>query len=429
MATAPLTDKELREALAAIKKHGSQRAAALALGIPRNTLKSRIEAARDRRLTAARKTKSASVVEGEVAALQRQLARVTTDRDALRARMASHIRVDAEAEALRDEIFHLSRRTPQPPEWLTKTRAGKKSFPGTPTALWSDFHWGEVISEAETAGLNRFDAAVARARLKRLTEKTLDLTLNHLSSPDYPGIVVALGGDMISGEIHPELAETNDLSAHGAVHDLADHLIAALTEIGRHFPRVFVPCVVGNHGRGTLKPRMKNVISSSFDWLLYCIVERHFKADNKYSFLVSSSVDCTYRIYNHRYLLTHGDRLGVKGGDGIIGLLGPIKRGQTKILNAEAQIGREFDTLVMGHWHSYLSLPGILVNGSLCGYNEYARLQLRAAYQEPVQALWWTHPEWGINWQTRIMLDRPPQAGPADWLSVDARRAGSAARA
>src|SRR5262249_43643226 len=103
---------------------------------------------------------------------------------------------------------------------------------------------------------------------------------------------------------------------------------------------------------------------------------------------------------------THGDLLGVKGGDGIIGALGPIMRGALKTSRSEAQIDREFDTLVIGHWHQYLTLPGLIVNNSLKGYDEFARLALRAPYSRPSQALWFSHPEHGITAHWQVYLDK-----------------------
>jgi hypothetical protein len=114
-------------------------------------------------------------------------------------------------------------------------------------------------------------------------------------------------------------------------------------------------------------------------------------------------------VFGHRYMLTHGDSLGVKGGDGIIGALGPVMRGRVKLHTSEAQIGREFDTLIMGHWHQYLPMPGLIVNGSLKGYDEYARLFLRARYQPPIQALWFTHPRRGVTAHWPVYLEDGPE--------------------
>jgi hypothetical protein len=131
------------------------------------------------------------------------------------------------------------------------------------------------------------------------------------------------------------------------------------------------------------------------------------------------NADCAFNIFGHRYLLTHGDSLGTKGGDGIIGALGPIMRGTLKTHRSEAQIGRDFDTLLIGHWHQYITLPGLIVNNSLKGYDEYAHLVLRAPYSRPSQALWFTHPEHGLtaHWQVYLEKQLPRRSEAKPWVS------------
>jgi hypothetical protein len=121
----------------------------------------------------------------------------------------------------------------------------------------------------------------------------------------------------------------------------------------------------------------------------------------------------------HRYLLTHGDSLGVKGGDGLIGALGPIMRGTIKLNRQESQIGRDFDTAIMGHWHQYLTLPGLIVNNSLKGYDEFSHLALRAPYSRPSQALWFTHPEHGItaHWQVYLEGRKRFERASDEWVT------------
>ena len=50
-------------------------------------------------------------------------------------------------------------------------------------------------------------------------------------NPNYPGIVVPLGGDMISGSIHDELIETNDGTSIEHVIELVDVLSLSLIHI------------------------------------------------------------------------------------------------------------------------------------------------------------------------------------------------------
>jgi hypothetical protein len=322
------------------------------------------------------------------------------------------------AERIRTEIFNLATYTPDPPKWLTpgKPPLGHR---GTPVALWSDWHYGEVVRPEEVGGVNVFDSDVARARVDQLVNTTIDLCYNHMGRAEakYPGIVVCLGGDMMTGEIHEELLATNDRTNHQQVNELTDILIAALTELADKFGNIFVPCVPGNHGRSTRKPRMKGRVFTSYEWLVYCALERYFRGDKRLQFFIPSDGDAYFKVYGHRFLLTHGDTLGVKGGDGIIGAIGPIMRGSIKVGRSEAEIGRNIDTILMGHWHQMLWLPGAIVNGALKGYDEYARLALRAPYSRPSQALFFVHPEHGITAKWEVYLDKGRTVADAgEWI-------------
>lgn len=309
------------------------------------------------------------------------------------------------AETIREAIFTMAGHTIDPPEWLIKEgHAGKR---GAPMTIWSDWHAGELVVKEEVAGVNEFNEAIMRKRAKKLVETTIDLAYNHMgrAKTQYPGCIVCLGGDMITGDIHEELLATNDRTPQQSVNDLTDVLAAGLDTMAGKFGRLFVPCVVGNHGRSTRKPRMKGRVFTSIEWLIYCNLERHFRKSKHIQFMIPGETDAYFSVFGHRYLLTHGDSLGVKGGDGIIGAMGPIMRGAIKVGRSEAQIGRDFDTIVMGHWHQYLTFPGVIVNNALIGYNEYARLGLRAPYSRPSQALWFTHPEHGITAHWQVYLE------------------------
>lgn len=70
--------------------------------------------------------------------------------------------------------------------------------------------------------------------------------------------------------------------------------------------------------------------------------------------------------------------------------------------------GRPFDTLLVGHWHQFMSLSaqGLVVNGTLKGYDEYARGK-GFAPEPPTQGLLVVTPERGITGQMPIfVMDR-----------------------
>lgn len=441
MASPPLSKKEVKrreDMLAACLRegfapkgvangHGSAcEEAARRLGLPSGTLQRDI---------AARRIKAdwSKYVEPEPAAPEPiETAKLNDDRRTERALRDKITRLEAQLRELdrenvserevRERILKLAAETPDPPKWLVQDRKGS-GVTGVPSTIWSDWHVGENVSAAEMHGSNAFSLAIAETRIRRLVERTVDLCFQHMTSPRYPGIVVNLIGDLVSGGIHPELAETDEDDLFPVILWTVDRLIASLTALADRFGMVFVACAPGNHGRAfDKKPRAKRYAYRNADWLICCLVERHFKAvgDKRVQFSIPPSGDVLYRVFSHRYMATHGDMLGVKGGDGIIGAIGPIMRGEIKMRHSEAQIGRDYDTLVMGHWHQMLWLPRAIVNNTLKGPDEYSRKFLRAPATPPSQALWFTHPKHGITCRWEVLLDDRSVAASDDWVSVRA---------
>jgi hypothetical protein len=358
--------------------------------------------------------------EPEPSAFDKRLVALQDENSTLRRELKQAVRDSLDTEKVRREIIGISGMSPNPPTWTTDLDARDHSGPGIPMVLWSDWHWGEVVRSNEVGGVNEFNLAIAKARCRKMVDKIVKLAFQHQVHHGYPGIIVSLNGDMIGGEIHQELADTNELKTIPAVLDIFNTLIAMLEEMAKHFGNVFVTGIVGNHGRNTLKPRAKSRVYTSYEWLLYIMLERYFAERNpKVRFFVPSDIDALVKVNSTRYLFTHGDALGTRGGDGIIGALGPIMRGKIKTSHSNAQVGRDFDTLVIGHWHQYLPLPGLIVNGALKGYDEFARTILRATFQRPIQAMWYDHPKVGITKHEPLYLEDQLQVPTADggWVS------------
>lgn len=416
---AKISQEEIKAAVDAWVAHDhSRKKAAATLGLTVPALQRRLEAARE-----VSPENAAAVAQGNhperVNPFDARLIGLQDELASVKRELKQAIRDNLSAEKVRREIIGLADYSAEPPAWTVDLANRDHSGPGVPMTLWSDWHWSEVVKRSEVGGVNEFNLTIAKARAQRLLDKIVKLAFNHQVHAGYPGIVVMLGGDMISGEIHGELTDTNELKTAPALWDLFSVLVAMLRELADKFGNVFVPCVVGNHGRMSLKPRMKSRVYTSFEWLLYVMLEREFKDDPRVQFYVPNDIDALFRVNGSRYLLTHGDALGVKGGDGIIGALGPIMRGRIKTAHSNAQVGRDFDHIVIGHWHQYLPLPGCIVNGSLKGYDEFARTALRASFQLPIQAMWYDHPRIGITKHEPIYLEDQRSEGASDgWVSV-----------
>lgn len=316
---------------------------------------------------------------------------------------------------VRERILGLTGTPATPPPWTLDPKGKVSDLTGVPTLFCSDWHWGEVVRPAEIGGVNEYNLEIAKARAERLVTTTCELLTKHLASPRYPGICLLLGGDMISGDIHEELSLTNQEPTMVVWLDLLGVLQRSIELLHQTFGKVFVVGVTGNHGRNTHKTPMKRRNHSNFDWLLYQSLARHFKDQKGISFLIPEGSDAQFRLYNRRYLLTHGDQF--RGGDGIIGPLGPITRGDIKKRSRQSQINAGYDTLLMGHWHQYINLDSLIVNGSLKGYDEYAS-QSNFKFESPRQALWVTHPELGITFSMPVYAERPKAATTHEWAAV-----------
>jgi hypothetical protein len=314
----------------------------------------------------------------EVEALKRQLREAQADRSLQT--WAKQLITGLDARA----------RNAAPAVWL-QGQTTSVGAAGIPTLLLSDFHWGEVVRASEVGGVNEFNTAIARERLQRVTEKTCDLLRNHVVG-DYPGIVVCLGGDMISGSIHDELEQTNDGTVMEQALDVFEHLQTALRTLADEFGKVHVPAVTGNHGRSNRKWQAKRRATLSYEWLVYQFLQRAFADDKRITWAIPDGPDVDFDLLGTRYRLTHGDTF--KAGDGIIGPLGPITRGTLKRSHMAASMHQPFDYLLMGHWHTLIWGSGQIVNGSLKGFDEFA-MTLSVTPEPPAQALWLTNEKHG----------------------------------
>ncbi|MAH44953.1 hypothetical protein CMI37_03940 [Candidatus Pacearchaeota archaeon] len=332
----------------------------------------------------------------EITTLSRQLSKTKTERDVLRAQV-KELESDLDVAEARSQLStRLAGHTYKPPTWLT--RKPKKSS-GVVCTILSDTHFDEIVRPEEIGFRNEYDRKIAVKRLKSYFQKVILLTKDYITGINYEGCVLFLGGDIFSGDIHEELTETNEDTMLGSVIFWTEQIQAGINLLAEHFDYVHIPCVVGNHGRRTRRPRMKLRARDNFDWFLYQTLEERFKDNKKVTFDVASGADLMVDVQDTTYLLTHGDQ--ARGGGGIGGIWPPLMR-----LVARKRNNTDFDYMVLGHFHQLIMAPssGFLLNGSLKGYDEFAAIE-NFAYEIPQQALWINVPDKGILWQTALLVE------------------------
>lgn len=286
----------------------------------------------------------------------------------------------------------------EPPKWMLPKPSSRKKH-ATLALILSDTHFDEVVEPDEVGYLNKYDRLIAEKRLRMWTENSVKIARHHLAGVTYDGVLVMLGGDIFSGDIHDELSQTNEDTMLGSLLHWSEQISASLGVLADEFGKVHVAAVPGNHGRTTRKPRAKLRARTNFDWLLGKMVERHYNRDSRFSFQISDNADCMIQVYEFGHLLTHGDQ--VSGGGGIGGIWPPIMRMRARKAQRAMEIGQPFHTMWLGHWHQYISTPNLIVNGSTKGTDEYAWLN-NFGHEQPQQALAIITPEHNVTIQAPV---------------------------
>lgn len=285
----------------------------------------------------------------------------------------------------------------QPPKWLSPAKPKKSA--ATPIAMLSDTHFDEVVLPEEIDYLNAYNREIATMRLEKWAKNVIKITRHYLSGMTYDGFVLILGGDIFSGDIHEELKETNADTQLASLLYWSEQLCSAIELLKSEFGKVHVTSVVGNHGRTTRKPRAKLRVKTNYDWLLAKMIERYFEKDSAVTFQIPEGADSFISVYGYGQLITHGDQ--ASGGGGIGGIYPPVMRLRARKAQRFLATGTNFSTLWMGHWHQLIQTQGLIVNGSLKGYDEYAMVS-NFAFEQPQQALAILTPERGLTIQAPI---------------------------
>lgn len=325
----------------------------------------------------------------------------------LRKQLDDALKKVADLEDIRKAVFNLKPENLRVPEWQTRASSKASSIPEIATLFTSDFQVGEVIREEELEYPNSYNPDVFCERYRRLVRTSVKLLEREDPQMRYPGFIYLRGGDAISGNIHADLAETQSLTCVEQTQLVAEEEIRGLEELLRAVPQVTVYSVPGNHDRTTPKPRSKRFVALTYDQLCIWTIEKYFsaKGEKRIKFITPPSGDAYYSVFSTNYLLTHGDRIGSRGGQGFVGPAGTISRGIQKVRQQQARMGRSVNYVLTGHFHVAMDLPNGIANGCLAGFSEYAKSELRAEPEPPTQTMFWTHSKWGLTTIRRVRVD------------------------
>src|ERR1019366_6097003 len=223
----------------------------------------------------------------------------------------------------------------------------------------------EVVSLEETRGIHQYAWASMVGRCRQIIDSAVSHT-SHFGF-DISKVEVFMLGDMLSGNIHAELAQTNDRPLAEAVVDLAEFHVDWLLTLADAFDGsvIRVSGVPGNHPRAWVKPQNKRAQDNA-DWTFYKILEIALRGNPRFEFNFPRGAYNTVMIEDRwRALLMHGD--GIRSTMPGVPWGGVIRRITT--LEAQFVSSRQpLDYVFLGHFHQENQLSGVhsqtWVNGS-----------------------------------------------------------------
>lgn len=382
------SDQELLEIAAA--HDGIIAHAAVTLGVSSSTLRSHL--ARRDLVERFKAYKTARVVAGPVPGDQVSPLEVLQQENAeLRRQIGSARNDDVREERVIQAITeHLPVRQPRYKPARLPVNGKRKHAPHTLVLLWSDLHAAEVVSADETNGANSYNWDIMLRRHDELRRGVLSFAERF--GPVDELVILALG-DMLSGNIHDELAETNEMPLSEATVQLGLDGADWIETFVEHFPKIRFAGVVGNHPRAHHKPRAKQKYDNG-DWVTYQVMRQRLSKCESVTFEVPKPQKFPIMIHNRRLLAMHGD--GIRSTMTDVPW-GGIIRHVNKLSNQYSQMGIPIDHYCCGHYHeaNVVKNRRILMNGSVKGVDEYSMDRFGGG-EKPTQLLVPFHPKWGM---------------------------------
>lgn len=246
-------------------------------------------------------------------------------------------------------------------------------------ALFSDAHIEETVNSKSVMGLNEYNIDIAKQRM----ETYFSNLVRCLNKDDVEHLIFASLGDTISGYIHEELAQTNSMSPLEATLVAQSMIFSGLKFIceNTNVKDIYFIGIVGNHSRVTKKIQHANGYKMSYEWLMYQNVKRECEqASLPITFcLPESEMAIVDTDDNRRFIFIHGFQIRSNGSGTVCGIYPALNRLAMKWDKIFHQ-----DKIYLGHFHTCVSLPNAMVNGSIIGYNSFS-LSNGFSYERPAQ--------------------------------------------
>ena len=265
----------------------------------------------------------------------------------------------------------------KPARTVVAKPAKAKRHTATMSLLISDVHCEETVRPETVNNANAYDLDVCDARLSELQRRFLAMLEHERGLARIDRVVLWLGGDMISGMIHPELAEENSLHPLAAIRWIGERLRGFIDSVSENAGEVIVATSCGNHGRTTEKLRT-NEADTSYEQHLY-LTMRAAESRKNVRWHVGEGHLNYLGLDDFKVRFCHGHAVRFQGGIG--GVHVPLKKAI-----AAWDTTQRADLTCIGHWHQFSVGRNYVTNGSVIGPSAYSVRIKAEGGEHPCQA-------------------------------------------
>jgi hypothetical protein len=258
----------------------------------------------------------------------------------------------------------------------------KRGGEAVAVAMASDWHVGETVDPATINGKNSYDMEIAEVRARRFFQSVAKLIEKERRDIRIDAAILAVLGDIVTGAIHADIAESSStyqteevLFAKRLLIDGIDFLLEVC-----ELKRLYVDCTYGNHGRTTIRPRIATAAGYNLEWLMYNIIAEHYaaKGEKRIEFGIATGSHLYRQVFDYMIRWHHGDQIRYYGG--VSGLQLPLNKSIR-----EWNVTKHADLTCVGHFHTLTWGRDFVCNGSNVGYGAYAQ-SIKARFEKPQQA-------------------------------------------
>jgi len=278
--------------------------------------------------------------------------------------------------------------------------------------MLSDSHSDQEIMSKRVRGLEEYGFEIACQRAERIVDTTISHLIDNMKNYKFETLYIAGLGDYVNGEIHRATEHSKWGNSLKNSMGMGELLAMMITDLSRHFPKIVLCSVSGNHGRKSIKKDYRGA-HDNWDYLVVAHAAARLKGlveQGRLEIVAPDAWSMMLSVYKWNFMLNHGDDIRSWNSLPWYG----IER-KTRRLNAIGTVqGQVPHYYLFGHFHTMATQQHTtgetIINGSWAATDEYA-LESLGAFSEPYQWLFGIHPSYGLSWRMPIKLRKN------DWQS------------